>query len=90
MTREAGLPSALVRWVDDLQMSPLGDFTVLLVKGLQMWGFVLGQALWMVAPFIEGDDLAAIADALEDEASLEALYARVVDGDAAKGAVQGR
>lgn len=93
MTRDAGLPLGLVRWVDDLQEGPLGELVVLLVKGLQIWGFVISQALWMVTPFVAGNKLAEIASALEDEESMEALYAHIVDGaplpsgDAAKSTV---
>ncbi|MBN1246302.1 MAG: hypothetical protein JXC32_01530 [Anaerolineae bacterium] len=53
----------------------------LVVRFLQMWGFVGGQILWMVAPFL-GEDLAegsiaSMARALEDPQTLDALHTPV-------------
>jgi hypothetical protein len=90
VTRDACLPSALVRWIEGLHESLLGDLAILLVKGLQIWGFVISQALWMVIPFMNGDRLAEIATALEDEETMEALYDHIVDGGTVKGAAEGR
>jgi hypothetical protein len=90
VTHDACLPSALVRWVDGLQDGPLGEWTLLLVKGLQMWGFVISQALWMAMPFLGSGELADIAHALENEETMEALFVHLTDGGTAKGGVEGR
>ncbi len=83
-------PSSLDLWVDDLQNSPLGDATILLVRGLHMWGFLIGQILWMAAPLIGEHRVSALARTLEDDEAMDALYARVVDRGVVKGSVQGR
>ncbi len=87
---DAACPSSLVLWVDNLQSGPLGDITILLVRGLQLWGFLIGQILWMAAPLIGEERVSAIATTLEDDEAMDALYARVVDRGAVKGSVQGR
>jgi hypothetical protein len=86
----AYLPSTLVRWMDDLRDRQQGDLAVVLVKFLRLWGFAIGQALWMLAPFVGRTEMAAIAETLEDPEAMAALYAYVTEGlPPATGRVEG-
>ena len=85
---EASLPAPLVRWVDTLRDRGLADLADLLVGLLQVWGFVGGHVLWMVAPLLGSSTVASIAQALEDPQALDALAARTakaVDPDTTTG-----
>ncbi len=89
MEHDAYLPSALVLWFDDLRDRQLGDLAGILAKGLRLWGFAIGQILWMLAPVVGRSQIAAIAEALEDPEAMDALYAHVVEGLPVLGGVEG-
>ena len=80
MEHSAYLPSTLVRWIDDLRERQQGDLAIVLVKVLRLWGFAIGQILWMLAPFIGRTEMTAIAETLEDPEAMDALYIRATEG----------
>lgn len=75
------LPTTLLRWVDRLRERGLGAWALLMVNALEIWGFVGGQVLWMLAPFFDEASLADIAEALESPEAMHRLRAYVVEGD---------
>ena len=78
---QATLPSSLIRWVDFLRERELIGLGLLTLRTLQVWGFVGGQLLWMLAPIFGGTSLAPMAEVLEDPEALEKLRAYLVEGD---------
>jgi hypothetical protein len=72
---EASLPEPLVRWVQTLRERGLADLADLFVRLLQLWGFVGGQVLWMLAPLLGQDAIAPIARGLENPQKLDMLSA---------------
>jgi hypothetical protein len=87
--RDACLPVILTRWADVLRDRGLGDLAGLFVQMLQVWGFVGGQILWMLVPFVGETTLAPLARTLEDPDALEALRGYLVDGTPVIGLVKG-
>ena len=80
MEREASLAAPLVLWVDALRARKLDDLAHLFIRVLQVWGYVGGQLLWMLAPFLGEATVTPLAQALEDPEALEALHARIAKG----------
>lgn len=74
VTCEGGPPEALVGWADNLRDRGLGEFALILTRLLQVWGFVGGQILWMLAPFLGDAVVAPIAEAFEDPETMAQLY----------------
>jgi len=72
--------AVLKRWADILRERGLEDLGVLAIKGLQVWGFVGGQILWMLAPLLGKATLAPLAEALENPETLESLQAYLIEG----------
>ncbi|MBN1873326.1 MAG: hypothetical protein JXA33_03780 [Anaerolineae bacterium] len=67
------VPSAqLARWVTAIREYGLVDVALPFLDVLQVWGFVGGQVLWMLAPFF-GERLAPLAEALEQPEILRQL-----------------
>jgi hypothetical protein len=56
------------------------ELVTLIVWLLQVWGFVGGQLLWMVAPFLGEQTVGPIARVLEDPEALEALKTHTTKG----------
>jgi len=78
--REASLPAPLIQWVDALRARQLDDLAHLFIRVLQVWGYVGGQLLWMLAPFLGDATVTPLAQALEDPEALEALHTRIAEG----------
>jgi hypothetical protein len=80
------LPSSiLIAWSDKLKERGLGDLALWVLDSLQVWGFVGGQVLWMIAPFFDEAALAPLARTLEQPERLDSvrdylLEERVNDG----------
>lgn len=67
------VPSEQVaRWAAAIRERGLTDVAIPFLDVLQVWGFVGGQMLWMLAPFF-GDSLAPFAEALEQPEMLRQL-----------------
>ena len=79
---EASLPASLTRWADALRDRGLADLAALIVGGLQVWGFVGGQLLWMAAPLVGESTVAPLAQTLEDPQALDDLQAYISKGAA--------
>jgi hypothetical protein len=68
-----GVPSErVVRWATTIRERGLTDVALPFLDVLQVWGFVGGQMLWMLAPFF-GKSLAPFAEALEQPEMLRQL-----------------
>ncbi|MGC9522266.1 MAG: hypothetical protein ACP5HG_10370 [Anaerolineae bacterium] len=79
MDNDVHVPTTLIRWVDGLRDRELHGLALLLVKGLQVWGFVGGQVLWMLAPFLGEPSVAPLAEALESPEALRRLESRLFE-----------
>lgn len=67
------VPSERVaRWATTIREHGLADVALPFLNVLQVWGFVGGQILWMLAPFF-GESLAPFAEALEQPETLRQL-----------------
>ncbi len=75
MDNDVRVPTILIRWVDGLRDRELHALALLLVKGLHVWGFIGGQLLWMIAPFLGEPSVAPLAEALESPEALRRLEA---------------
>lgn len=60
------------QWAAAIHTRGLADVAIPLLDVLQIWGFVGGQILWMLAPFF-GERLAPLAEALEQPETLRQL-----------------
>ena len=49
------LPSSLQQWAESLQRRGLGEVALWMLDLLRVWGFVGGQLLWMLSPFVDDD-----------------------------------
>lgn len=65
-------PEKIARWATAIRERGLADMALPFLNVLQMWGFVGGQMLWMLAPFF-GESLAPFAEALEQPETLRQL-----------------
>ncbi|MGC9347040.1 MAG: hypothetical protein ACP5JG_02785 [Anaerolineae bacterium] len=81
MEHQATLPSSLIQWADMLRERELVGLGLLILGTLDVWGFVGGQVLWMLAPILGEASLAPLARTLEDPEALEKLRAYLVEGD---------
>lgn len=66
-------PTQIERWAAAIQERGLADVAIPLLDVLQIWGFVGGQVLWMLAPFVGKQTLAPFAAALEEPETLRRL-----------------
>jgi len=62
----------IARWATAIREHGLADVALPFLNVLQVWGFVGGQMLWMLAPFF-GEGLAPFAEALEQPETLRQL-----------------
>jgi len=62
----------IARWATVIRERGLADVALPFLDVLQVWGFVGGQLLWMLAPFL-GERLAPFAEALEQPETLRQL-----------------
>ena len=60
------------RWANAIRERGLADVALPFLSVLQVWGFVGGQMLWMLAPFF-GENLASFAETLEQPETLRRL-----------------
>jgi len=65
-------PEQIAQWANAIRERGLADVALPFLNVLQMWGFVGGQMLWMLAPFF-GESLASFAEALEQPETLRQL-----------------
>ncbi|MFN2108255.1 MAG: hypothetical protein ACK2UI_01215 [Anaerolineae bacterium] len=65
-------PEQIERWATAIRERGLADVALPFLSVLQVWGFVGGQMLWMLAPFF-GESLASFAEALEQPETLRQL-----------------
>ncbi len=74
----AGMPARHIeQWAVAIRQRGLADLAIPLLDVLQAWGFVGGQILWMLMPFIGRQTLAPLAEALEDPAMLRSLQSHL-------------
>lgn len=62
----------LQRWAAALHQRGLTGLAIPLLDLLKLWGFVGGQLLWMLSPFL-GNDATTVATALEQPETLQRL-----------------
>ena len=62
----------IAQWATVIRERGLADVAIPFLEVLQVWGFVGGQMLWMLAPFF-GESLAPFAEALEQPETLRQL-----------------
>lgn len=62
----------LQQWAAALHQRGLTGFAIPLLDLLKLWGFVGGQLLWMLSPFL-GNDATTVATALEQPETLQRL-----------------
>ncbi len=74
MQDEATLPRTFIRWADSFRARGLEDLVLILSDLLPAWGFIGGQILWMLAPFVGEAAITPIARALESPEALEELH----------------
>jgi len=72
MEHERGLSEQVARWATVIRERGLTDVALPFLDVLQVWGFVGGQMLWMLAPFF-GENLVPFAEALEQPEVLRQL-----------------
>ena len=65
-------PEQIARWAAAIRERGLADVALPVLNVLQVWGFVGGQMLWMLAPFF-GESLTTFAEALEQPETLRQL-----------------
>lgn len=77
---EPSLSSTQVKsWAETIKARELTEIAVPLVAFLQVWGFVGGQLLWMLAPFVGEHTIAPYALALEQPDTLHQLHHYLVE-----------
>jgi hypothetical protein len=62
----------IAQWAAAIRERGLADVALPFLNVLQVWGFMGGQMLWMLAPFF-GESLAPFAEALEQPETLRQL-----------------
>jgi hypothetical protein len=65
-------PERIARWAAAIRERGLADVAIPFLDVLQVWGFLGGQMLWMLAPLF-GESLAPFAEALEQPETLRQL-----------------
>ena len=76
------LPSKQIElWATAIQERGLADLAIPILDVLQIWGFVGGQILWMLAPFVGEKALAPFAEALEEPETLRQLQRYLREGE---------
>ncbi len=71
--------TALRRVARSLRERDLADIALPLLDILRLWGFVGGQLLWMLAPFLGGERLSLAAQVLEEPDMLQQLQLYLLD-----------
>lgn len=74
------LSDRIARWATVIRERGLVDVALPVLDVLQVWGFVGGQLLWMLAPFF-GERLAPFAEALEQPETLRYLQDNLRAGE---------
>ncbi|MFP4396326.1 MAG: hypothetical protein ACLFTI_13800 [Anaerolineales bacterium] len=75
----------LTRWADQLEARGLTPIAIPLLDLLQVWGFIGGQLLWMLAPLFGQSTLAPLAETLEEPEALGALQAQLIEREHRRG-----
>ena len=68
----------LTHWANQLEARGLTPIAIPLLDVLQVWGFVGGQLLWMLAPLFGQSSLASLAEILEEPEMLGELQAQLI------------
>ena len=71
MAPEHIAPSFLIAWFEKLRDRGFVNLALWMLDTLQVWGFVGGQLLWMLAPFVGEETLGPLARTLEQPERLE-------------------
>jgi hypothetical protein len=74
-----GQTGELERWARALQRRGLANIAVMALDVLQVWGFVGGQLLWMLAPFWGNSTLTTLAETLEQPEALRDLQKSLLE-----------
>lgn len=82
MENEYALSVKLQQWATVIQKRGLVDVVTPFLDVLQAWGFVGGQMLWMIAPFVGEEKLAPFAEALERPEAFRAFRQYLNEGEA--------
>ena len=74
--------SQIQHWAKVLRDRGLADMAVPILDLLKVWGYVGGQALWLLAPFLGERRLAPWAEVLEHPETLSQLQHYLTEGEA--------
>ena len=81
MSKEDSLNPEVLLWAESLERRGLAEWLIPLLDVLQVWGFVAGQFLWMLTPFLGWRSLTVVAEALEEPETLRRLQQRLIEGE---------
>ena len=81
MSRENSLNPEILLWAESLERRGLAEWLIPLLDVLQVWGFVAGQFLWMLTPFLGRRSLTIVAEALEEPETLRRLQQCLIEGE---------
>ena len=81
MSREDSLNPEILLWAESLERRGLAGWLIPLLDVLQVWGFVAGQFLWMLTPFLRWRSLTVAAEALEEPETLRRLQQCLIEGE---------
>lgn len=73
MMREQQSSTMVKDWAAAIKARGLADLAIPLIDVLKIWGFAVGQLLWMIDPFLAPKSLANYAEALEEPETLQQL-----------------
>ncbi|MBN1874916.1 MAG: hypothetical protein JXA33_11855 [Anaerolineae bacterium] len=79
--KEKGTTIPLEYWANILKERKLIDMALPLLEILKVWGFVGGQVLWMLTPFLGREKIAPLAQALEEPETLQRLQCYLIEED---------
>ncbi len=81
MKQHCLVESHIERWATVLQQYRLVGLAVPVLDVLKVWGFVLAQGMWMLAPFFGERTPAALAEMLEHPEQIEQFQRYLIKGD---------
>lgn len=79
--QEAFSSAQLKQWAEAIKMRRWEAVATLFLEGLQIWGFIGAQILWMLAPFLGKEMLAPYAEVLEQPEALRQLQRYLLTED---------
>ncbi|MDF1512832.1 MAG: hypothetical protein P1S60_03375 [Anaerolineae bacterium] len=66
-------PNELEHWVAYLKAHHLAGMAAVMIRSAEVWGYLGGQILWMLTPFLGETELTHLAELLENPSALHEL-----------------